>query len=302
MKVVRLTKESQYMKPLLLIKKDKTELLTNSSLMIVKGEVGSGKSRLAMNFMVGFSGVKEDLEFEYEPCPEGKHVIYLSTEMSRYHLQKRLLKVLESVPPEYESKLVFLDAMMLEDKLADLEEICKKYPPHVIIIDQLGDLVTDINNIAEATNSIKRLANGIEKTDCGIIGIIHQNEDSGISSKARGHLGSAFEQKVVSSMAISDHSKGYKIKTTKVREGKHINIDAVFNETTSMLKLIVIPKDDDLVDQLKTPCNRSALYDQLKSLTKKTSPTTLKEMTNDLIKKGLLKETVNGKSSIIEKI
>ena len=45
MKVVHITKECQYMKPLLLIKKDHTELLTNSSLMIIKGEVGSGKRR-----------------------------------------------------------------------------------------------------------------------------------------------------------------------------------------------------------------------------------------------------------------
>lgn len=302
MKVVRLTKDSQYMKPLLLIRKEKTELLTNSSLMIIKGEVGSGKSRLAMNFMVGFSGVNEDLEFEYEPCPKGKHVIYISTEMSRYHLQKRLLKILELTPKDYEEKLVVLDAMMLDDKLSDLEEICSKFSPHVIIIDQLGDLVSDINNIQQAHEIIKRLSNGIEKYDCGIIGIVHQNEDSGINAKARGHLGSLFEQKVVSSLAISDHSKGFKIKTTKVREGKPINIDAEYNETTSMLRKITIPQDNNLIDLLVTPCNRSNLYEQLKTITKKSSPTTLKEITNDLIKKGLIKESFNGKSSIIDKI
>lgn len=299
MKVVHITRKSQYMKPLLLIKKDHTELLTNSSLMIIKGEVGSGKSRIAMNFMVGFSGVQEDLEFEYEPCPVGKHVIYISTEMSRYHLQKRLLKILEFTPKEYEDQLVVLDAMQLDDKLAELEDICKKYPPHVIIIDQLGDLVIDINNLQQATDIIKKLSNGLEKYDCGIIGIVHQNEDAGINAKARGHLGSLFEQKVVSSLAISDHSKGYRIKTTKVREGKPIQIDAVFNEKTSMLKRIVIPKDNDLVTQLKLPCNRTDLYNQLKVLTAKTSPTTLKDITNKLLSEGYIKEEFKGKSSFI---
>lgn len=299
MQSFRLTKDSQYMKPLILIKRDHTELLTNSSLMIIKGEVGSGKSRLAMNFMVGFSGNKEDLEFEYEVCPKDKHVIYISTEMSRYHLQKRLLSILSLTPPEYEERLVILDAMMLSDKVSELEEICKKYPPHVIIIDQLGDLVSDINNLQQSTDIIKKLCNGLDKYDCGIIGIVHQNEDSGINAKARGHLGSLFEQKVVASLAISDHSKGYKIKTTKVREGKPINLDAIFNENTSMLKLIEIPKDNELVDKLKLPCNRSELYKQLEVLTKKTSPTTLKTITNDLLAKGYIKEQSNGKSSII---
>lgn len=299
MKCVRLTKDSKYMKPLLLIKKDNTELLTSSSLMIIKGEVGSGKSRLAMNFMVGFSGSSEDLELDYTACPKGKHVIYISTEMSRYHLQKRLLKVLELTPKDYEEKLIFFDAMHLDDKLSDLEEICKLFPPHVIILDQLGDLVSDVNSITQATDVIKRLSNGLDKYDCGIIGIIHQNEDAGINAKARGHLGSLFEQKVVSSLAISDNSKGYKIKTTKVREGKPINIDAVFNENTSMLKKIESPTDNDLVAKLILPNNRSNVYEQLKTLTKKSSPTTLKSILNSLIEKGHLKEEIKGKSSII---
>lgn len=299
MNVIRLTKESQYMKPLLLIKKDQTELLTNSSLMIIKGEVGSGKSRVAMNFMVGFSGVPEDLEFEYEPCPDGKHVIYISTEMSRYHLQKRLLKILELTPPEYEEKLVMLDAMMLDNKISELEEICKLYPPHVIIIDQLADLVNNINDITEATNLIKKLSNGLEMFDCGIIGIIHQNEDSQHSSKARGHLGSVFEQKVVSSLAISDNSNRFKIRTTKVREGKPIQFDAVFNEETTMLSRIEIPKGIDLINRLVLPATRAEVYNQLKGPTNRTSAATLKPILDKLIEEKFLIETAKGKSSII---
>jgi RecA-family ATPase len=270
--------------------------------MIVKGEVGSGKSRLAMNFMVGFSGAKEELDFQYSKCPNDKHVIYISTEMSRYHLQKRLIDILKLCPPEYEDRLVILDAMSLTDKLSDLDEICATYPPHIIIIDQLGDLVNDINNVLEANTSIKKLCNGLDKYDCGIIGIIHQNEDSGINAKARGHLGSMFEQKVVSSIAISEHTKGYKIKTTKVREGKPLLIDAVFNESTSMLKSIVTLQGNNIIELLVFPGSRSDIYKQLKEITKKTSFTTLKTITDDLINQGLIKETANGKSSKIEKI
>ena len=84
-----------------------------------------------------------------------------------------------------------------------------------------------------------------------------------------------------------------------VREGKAIQIDAIFNEKTSMLKRIIIPTNNDLVSQLKLPCNRTELYNQLKVLTTKTSPTTLKEITNKLLTEGYIKEEIKGKSSII---
>ena len=235
----KIVKTDKYMKPVILIKQSESELLTNSSLMLINGEVGSGKSRLAMNLMVGLLTGKEDLHLEYTICPKDKYILYISTEMSKYHLQRRLLKVLEQVPEELHERLIFLDSVedTVEQKLPELTKAVKEYPPHVIIIDQLADFVTNINDIEQANNIITKLMNGIEKTDCAIIAIVHQNEDSGLDSKARGHLGSVFEQKVVSSIAISDNRKGFTIKSTKIREGKQLALKAEFNEKTEMLKL-----------------------------------------------------------------
>lgn len=235
----KIVKTDKYMKPVILIKQSESELLTNSSLMLIKGEVGSGKSRLAMNLMVGLLTGKEDLHLEYTVCPKDKYILYVSTEMSKYHLQRRLLKILEQIPEELHEKLIFLDSVedSVEQKLPELTKAVKEYPPHVIIIDQLADFVTNINDIEQANNIITKLMNGIEKTDCAIIAIVHQNEDSGLDSKARGHLGSIFEQKVVSSIAISDNRKGFTIKSTKIREGKQLALKAEFNEKTEMLKL-----------------------------------------------------------------
>lgn len=232
-----LEEDDKYMQPVILIKKYGNELLTNSSLMLIKGEVGSGKSRLAMNMMVGLLTGKEDLHLEYKMCPDDKYVLYISTEMSKYHLQRRLIKVLETVPEHRKKNLRFFDAVStpVEKKMDELNEAIKQFPPYVIIIDQLADFVSNINDIEQANQVVSRFMNGIEKADCAIVGIVHQNEDSGISSKARGHLGSVFEQKVVSSIAISDTSKGFNIKSTKIREGKQLSIKAVFNESTEML-------------------------------------------------------------------
>lgn len=263
MKAFKLSKEDNFMKPIILIKHEKTELLTNSSLMLIKGEVGSGKSRLAMNMMLGLLTGKEDLELEYEVCPSDKYVVYISTEMSKYHLQRRLLKVLSKVPENKHDQLIFLDSVnvSIEDKLKDLQEIVQTYPPHVIIIDQLADFVANINEIEQSSKLINSLMNGLEKSDCAIIGIVHQNEDSGLDSKARGHLGSMLEQKVVSSLAISDTRKGFTIKSTKVREGKQLNIKAIFNEQTEML----IKKEDKAFDltTLTYPISREQLITTL---------------------------------------
>ena len=248
--------------PVILIKRDSSELLCNSSMMVIKGEVGSGKSRLVMNIMKGLLLGHEDLNLEYTICPEDKHILYFSTEMSKYHIQRRLLKVLEDVPQERKKNLHFFDGSSTDDLYADILIMCEKYPPYVIIIDQLGDMVININDAEQSKKLVNKLMNGVGKTDCSIIGILHQNEDSGISSKARGHLGSILEQKVVSSIAISDNTKGFHIKSTKIREGKQLDIKAIFNEKTEMLmeKKFVVTKT---LEELKFPLSRQDMIKEL---------------------------------------
>lgn len=299
MKRLEITSNEEFMKPLILIKKDSSELLVNSSLCLIKGEVGSGKSRLAMNIMVGFSGVSDDLGLEYKPCPDDKYIIYISTEMSRYHLQRRRKHIIDKTGKDYEERLKFFDFAYVSaaDKIKELREVCTEFPPWVIIIDQLGDFVTNVNDIDQSMELVKQLMNGIEKYDCGIIGIIHQNEDSGISSKARGHAGSIFEQKVVSSIAIADTSRGFTIQTTKLREGRQIKIYAVFNEESEMLKYTELIKDEELLNRIKFPCNASDLDNQIATLTKMSVPTA-RNIKKKLQEEGKIKSVKEGKNEI----
>jgi len=287
---------------MLLLTQDKTELLTNSAMMLIKGEVGSGKSRLVMNFMVGFSGVPDNLGFTYVKCPDDKHVIYISTEMSNHHLKRRLDKVLEPCPIEYRDRLKFFNIMDEEDKFKALTTICNTYSPYVIIIDQVADFVTNINDIEQSNILLRKLCNGWEKFDCGIIAIMHQNEDAGKYSKARGHLGSVTEQKVVSSIAISNNSKGFNIQTTKVREGKSIQISSKFNEITEML----ISENgqtfyDDLLSKLKLPDNKTNLCKQIGEIYNLSSLTSQRNKLSQLLNKNLLVETRDGNTILIDK-
>jgi KaiC/GvpD/RAD55 family RecA-like ATPase len=292
-----ITKDSQFMKPVILIKKDNSEILANSSLCLIKGETGSGKSRLAMNFMVGLSGVSDDLDFEYASCPPDKSVVYISTEMSRYHLQKRLLKILSQCPKEYEKQLKFFDICTSTDRLKDIKEIAKNTNPYVIIIDQLGDLVSNINDLDQCVKLVDSLMNGIERYDCGIIGILHQNEDSGIQTKARGHIGSLFEQKVVASIAIADRRDYFQITSTKLREGRPLSIQAIFNEETEMLAL---KQQRNLLEEITFPACASAIDEQIMSLINK-SENTARKIRQKWEKENKIIPTKEGKEIIYTK-
>lgn len=298
-KYLEITSDAEFMKPLILIKKDSSELLVNSSLCLIKGEVGSGKSRLAMNLMVGLSGASDNLGLEYLPCPKDKYVIYVSTEMSRYHLQRRLLHILKEASPDFDERLKFVDFayVPVDEKVEALREYCKENPPYVIIIDQLGDFVTNVNDVDQSMELVKQLMNGIEKHDCGIIGIIHQNEDAGINSKARGHVGSIFEQKVVSSIAIADTAKGFNIQTTKLREGRQVKFSATFDEVTEMLKYTEVMKDEDILSKVTFPCTASELDLKIATLTKMSIPTA-RNIKKRLVEEGKIKSIKEGKNEI----
>ena len=142
--MIEIQQSSNYMQPVILIKNNHSEILTTNSLLLVKGEVGSGKSRLLMNLMTGLSGVQEGLNLDYTPCPSNLHVIYLSTEMSPYHLQRRLLKILSITGNQYANNLKFFDISGSVDIKKDIEKVLTQYPPYVLIIDQVGDLTDKV--------------------------------------------------------------------------------------------------------------------------------------------------------------
>jgi RecA-family ATPase len=297
MAIERISKLSNYMKPVIVIKSNNSELLTSNSLCLVKGEVGSGKSRLVMNIMTGLLSGNDDLKLHYTKCPKDKQVVYVSTEMSKYHLQRRLLKVLDNIPNELEENLVFLDFSTSEDKIEDLTNALEDLNPYVIIIDQIADFILNINDIESGIKLYKKINYIIEKFGVSVITILHQNEDSGINSKARGHLGSILEQKSVSSIAISNTRDGFKIRTTKLREGVHMYIDAEFNKETEMLKAVKKLKTDEILVKLKLPATAQELISQYMELINKSESYVRKEI-KKLVEEKKLQTTKEGKNVI----
>ncbi len=289
------------MQPVILIKNNHSEILTTNSLLLVKGEVGSGKSRLLMNLMTGLSGVQEGLNLDYTPCPSNLHVIYLSTEMSPYHLQRRLLKILSITGNQYANNLKFFDVSGSTDIKKDIEKVLTQYPPYVLIIDQVGDLTSNINDLEKTNLLTKYLNDLIQKYSCSIVAVVHQNEDSGINAKARGHLGSILEQKSVCSIAIANNSKGFKIKTTKMREGINLNMDAEFDNNTEMLKQIILPSTNSVINSITYPITASALINHYKTIYNK-SESYVRKIIQQQLKDGILTTNKKGKEVYYNKL
>jgi len=299
-------KNDQYLNPTVLIKQGSSQILTEANVMLLKGESGSGKSRVAMNVMVGFSGASEGLGFEYTICPTNKYVIYISTEMSDHDIQRRLVKILEQCPPEYEDRLVMVNIENSLDKFKSLTEVLAEYPPHAIIVDQIGDFVSNINDLDICTAFTSTFLTTIRPYSCGAIAILHQNEDGGIGKKARGHLGSILEQKVSCSMAIADHKKGFTLKSTKMRNGAPVMFSATFDETTEMLKLNTereeVSKKNIIFDQLILPGGKTEVCKQIGRLSGLKQYQSQLKMLQEYIDSGKLKEDHKGRDHIISKV
>lgn len=272
--MLKIQKDDKYPNATTVIKYKESEVLASHSMLLLKGEPGTGKSRLAMNFMVGLLGGEDNLGFDYSLIPENKNVVYFSTEMIPYHIHRRMLKILENINPNFENKLHMFDMSVSTNLSDDINKALTEYPPHVLIIDQVGDWLNNgnVNDIEDANKLFKYLHWVCVYYNCAIIVILHQNQDSSIVSKARGHLGSLLEQKSVCSVAIGNNKNTglYRIKATKIREGRLFDIPAEFNVKTMMLSSIESDEEKkDVLETISFPITASSLMEKYSAYYKK---------------------------------
>lgn len=226
-----------------------SKLLTTDSMMVVKGPIGSGKSRLICNLVKGLVTGDDDIGMCYTILPPGSRILYVNTELSRGYLQNRmknLAKVCGMSEEEFEEIFIGIDLLPvpLPERKDYLVQLVLAFKPTVMIIDQVGDFVIDINMHSESTLFMEKLTTIMARHALAIICVIHQNEERGSASKARGSLGSELEQKIFSGLAISKASKGvHGIVTTKIRDGKGIEkLGVSYNPATDyFVKTDVVP-------------------------------------------------------------
>lgn len=159
--------------------------------MIVACYIG-GNSNLYCDFIKG-----HDIE--------GKHVVWIDTEQSKYHAQRSMRRVAEMVgvnPDNFhgyglrskspKERLKIIDKLFNDSKIKDNLGL--------VIIDGVADLVMDINNIEESTYISGKLLEWTANSLASMGVVIHENP--GIGGKMKGHLGTFLTQKCETNIRV----------------------------------------------------------------------------------------------------
>ena len=217
-----------------------------------------------MNVIRGFVTGHDAIGLEYKMLEKTEKIAYCSTELLDVQLKNRLYYLSQCVGEEKEEKHIrFYDISSME-KMSALKSICEMGEFRVVIVDQLVDFIDNLNDPATSKTLFETLSKLCKENNLAMICVIHQNEDSKSSSKARGHVGSLFEQKAMMSIAINKSNAKFVISSTKASESEQFTFTAIFDETTTMLKSVKeLVLQSDVFEGVQFPIAKTYLIDHL---------------------------------------
>jgi len=141
-------------------------------------------------------------------APNGRALIHLDTEQSRYDADQLVRRALKRAgvakcPRWLKSySLAGFEPAVLRRKLAALLEwYSDRRGLFAVIIDGVADMVLDVNDARECNGLVTELHNLAIRFDCPVLVVVHENPGAD-SGKARGHLGSQLERKAESNLRL----------------------------------------------------------------------------------------------------
>ena len=155
--------------------------------MAVSAAVGEGTLQNKLR-----SPLKEDFN----------QVLYFDTEQSKYHVQKAVKRICRQINVSEPSNLYTYGLRKLSpsERLKLIEYAIENNPNlGFVVIDGIRDLITSINDEAEASNMASKLLKWTEEQNIHIIVVLHENPGS---DKARGHIGTELTNKAETVIAL----------------------------------------------------------------------------------------------------
>lgn len=188
---------------------DKTAILGtlgNFSLII-----GKAKSRKSFFINIAVSTVlkKDKLLNQFQGnLPQDKNrVLYFDTEQGKYHVQLALKRVCKQINEDIpkDLKVYYLRSKSPAERLKIIEQIIYNTPNlGFVVIDGIKDLVTSINDEAEATMIASKLLKWTEELDIHITTVLHQNKSD---NNARGHIGTELINKSETVLSVTKNEQ-----------------------------------------------------------------------------------------------
>ncbi len=189
------------------IRDDNTEefniLGTLGNFSLVKGKAKSKKTffiNMAIAAAVGKGVLQNKLKSPLKD--DFNQVLYFDTEQSKYHVQKAVKRVCSQICIDIPSNLntYGLRKSSPSERLKLVEYAIENTPNlGFVVIDGIRDLITSINDEAEASNIASKLLKWTEEYNIHIVVVLHENPGS---DKARGHIGTELMNKAETVIAL----------------------------------------------------------------------------------------------------
>ena len=226
-------------------------ILYPGDIVSLQGQAKTCKTTLLMSMIATMTNGKQNLYFS---VPQPLRVMLIDTEQSAYNLYRQGTRARLSGADM--AKMEVFSMRSVPDSSRILEYVIQAAyvsRPNVIVIDNVKDLVSDFNDLAESSGAVRRLMKLAEELSCGIIAVIHENIDS---EKARGHIGSTLKEKVstvIRTERTNEDSRCFRVTFPTVR-------NAPVDEFCFRLDDDVIPESVD--------CQPVGNYDELAQIFK----------------------------------
>ena len=176
---------------------------THGNFSLVKGKAKSKKSffiNMAIAAAVGKGLLQNKLRSLLKD--NFNKVLYFDTEQSKYHVQKAVKRICTQIGVGIPSNLntYGLRKSSPSERLKLIEYAIENTPSlGFVVIDGIRDLITSINDEAEASNIASKLLKWTEEYNIHIVVVLHENPGS---DKARGHIGTELMNKAETVIAL----------------------------------------------------------------------------------------------------
>lgn len=175
----------------------------------------TGKAKAKKSFLISIAvaiALIEDLlhgRFKSSLPPAQKDVLFFDTEQSKYHVQLAVRRICSQIGVAEPNNLhaFHLRSLNPSERLQFIEtEIYSNENIGFVVIDGIKDLVTSINDEAEASMIASKLLKWTEERNIHIVTVLHQNKGD---TNARGHIGTELINKAetVLSVTVLEHDK-----------------------------------------------------------------------------------------------
>lgn len=200
-------------------------------MVVLTGKPKARKSTFLHSF-IGSAITKRPIFSIYTDLPADKNkVILIDTEQSNYDLYRSVSRLsyninipIESLP-DNNFFLYSTRSLDTANTLLLIDQILAQNPDiGLLCIDSLIDLVTDINDVAEAKAVINKIKFWLDTYKIGIITIIHQSKSTNFSL---GHLGSFASRFCQSELSIEKNSDN-----TSTLQATYLRSDENFEPVT----------------------------------------------------------------------